>query len=393
MSNTLKIGDDERASRFAVLTNLAIFVLVVLMLRVGKSVLIPIAIAALIAFLLWPLVARFRRWGFGKIPSVVLATGLAIGVITAIGWVMTLQAWEVVRALPRYEQNIDTKVSKLKVPDESGALSQVMEMLGRYEKELTAPAESLGEEGHHPVAVQVEQAPRSTLAAMGSVAAPVLGPLGLAGMAIIFVIAILMQRDEIQDRLLQLVPTERVPAIRAAVDESTTRVYRYLYMQLLVNTGYGIFIGFGLWLIGIPHVLLWGLLSMLLRFVPFLGPWVAAAFPVALAVAIDPGWSKVAYALGLYMLAEIVTANLVEVVMYGVAAGISGLALMFAAVFWTWLWGAPGLLVSTPLTVCLMVFGNHIPALKVFSTLLGREIEHRGRPRDRQHHSRLHRPE
>jgi len=260
LSNTLKIGDDERASRFAVLTNLAIFVLVVLMLRVGKSVLIPIAIAALIAFLLWPLVARFRRWGFGKIPSVVLATGLAIGVITAIGWVMTLQAWEVVRALPRYEQNIDTKVSKLKVPDESGALSQVMEMLGRYEKELTAPAESLGEEGHHPVAVQVEQAPRSTLAAMGSVAAPVLGPLGLAGMAIIFVIAILMQRDEIQDRLLQLVPTERVPAIRAAVDESTTRVYRYLYMQLLVNTGYGIFIGFGLWLIGIPHVLLWGLL-------------------------------------------------------------------------------------------------------------------------------------
>jgi predicted PurR-regulated permease PerM len=144
-------------------------------------------------------------------------------------------------------------------------------------------------------------------------------------------------------------------------------------MQLIVNASYGVPIGLGLYLIGIPDAPLWGLLSTLLRFIPYLGPWIAAAFPVALAVAIDPGWTKLAWTLGLYMVAETITANIIEVWVYGLRTGISSLGLMIAAIFWTWLWGPMGLLLSTPLTVCLVVLGKYLPGLRIFNTLLCHE--------------------
>ena len=391
MPNRLKFNNEEWAGRFSLFINLAVLVLAVTIMRVGKAVLLPIALAALIGFLLWPLVLRLKRLGLSKTLAVVTASFMAFAFLTVVGWFISLQAWEVVRDLPRYEKNIDAKLVGLKDPHQSSSIRPVTDMIDRFEKELMAPTQSAGSDGHEAVSVRVEPMRKSPLAAMGQIAVPVLGPLGMAGIVAIFVIAILMQRDDLQERFLRLGNPERTDLIRQAIDDASIRVYRYLLMQLIVNTCYGIFVGLGLWLIGIPNVALWGLAAMLLRFIPYLGPWVAAACPIVLALAIEPGWWKAACTLGLFMAAELVTANIVEILLYGTAAGISSLALMFAAVFWTWLWGAPGLFLSTPLTVGLMVMGYYIPALRIFSVLFGREISGPN-PRIGHLRSRLRRP-
>src|SRR5687768_7647935 len=142
-------------------------------------------------------------------------------------------------------------------------------------------------------------------------------------------------------------------------------------MEVIVNALYGVPIGIGLFVIGIPNALLWGLLATLLRFVPFVGPWIAAAFPIALAVAVDPGWNKLLFTLGLFIVMELVSNNFIEIVLYGASTGISSFALLLAAVFWTWLWGPAGLVLSTPLTVCVLVLGNYVPGMSFLSMLLG----------------------
>lgn len=374
MHNRLKLKYAEGSGRFSLFISLAVLVLAVVILRGGKVILVPIALAAMIAFLLWPLVQGLKRLGLSKTLAVVAASVMAFTFLTLVAWFITVQTWEVVRDLPRYEQNLDAKVAGLKESNQSASIRPVAEMIGRFEKELMAPGESVGRDGHEPVSVRVEPVRKSPLAAMGQIAFPVLGPLATAGIVIVFVIAILMQRDDLLERFLKLGNPEKTAVIRHAIDDASVRVYRYLSMQLVVNSCYGIFVGLGLRLIGIPNVALWGLAAMLLRFIPYLGPWVAAACPVALAMAIEPGWWKVGWTLGLFMAAELVTANIVEIVLYGAAAGVSSVSLMFAAVFWTWIWGGPGLFLSTPLTVVLMVMGYYIPALRIFSVLFGREI-------------------
>jgi predicted PurR-regulated permease PerM len=361
------------------------FVVVVAILRIAQAVTVPLALASLLAFLLSPLVFRLTRWGVGNALAVILATTTAFIVIAVVGWIISSQTMGLLAQLPQYEQNIDAKVAALKEPHAPAAFQEVAAMVGRLERELAqAPekvAPSAAGAAAAPVPVEVEPGNRSRMQLLWQVLSPVLGPMGTALIVMVFMITILLERTDLRDRLLRLVRPDQAACATAALDDATERVSRYLVMQLVVNAGYGLFVGLGLLAFGIPNALLWGLLSALLRFIPFLGPWIAAAFPMALALAIEPGWLKMVETLSLYCVAEAVTANLIEVRTYGASTGISPLALMVAAVFWTWLWGAAGLFLCTPLTVCALVLGKYVPGLQFLHVLLRREPESAAGPK------------
>lgn len=363
---------DHQDGLYSAFYALGTFVLVVFILRVADKVLVPIAIAALLAFLISPIVIQLNRWGLGKAWAVALAATLSFVVIAGVGWVMTTQLLEVAQQLPQYETNIDVKIEKLRAKHPAPALADVANMVERVQKQISAPTPDKAPAANRaPVPVEVEAPQEGPWRMASQILAPVFAPVGTALIVIVFAVAILLQREDLRDRFLKVVSAQRLNLATQVLEDATERVSRYLGMQLLINCGYGVFIGTGLRLIGIPNALLWGMFATLLRFIPYIGPWIGAACPLLLAVAIDPGWIKTAETLGLYLVAELVTANLIEVMLYGASTGLSPLAVMVSAVFWTWIWGPPGLFLSTPISVCLLSLGTHVPSLGVLNVLLG----------------------
>ncbi len=357
----------------------ATVVMVVAILYFAREVLMPIAFAVLLVFLLAPSVVRLTRWGLPKAVAIIVTVSLAFAVIGAIGWLVSDQAIRVGKELPRYEQNLRDKIAKLRDPGTPTPLADLATMVGNLGKQITAPpAEDAAKPADpaaepKPVPVEVRTTNYSPLTVARDVIAPILPPLATAGIIIVFVVAMLFQREDLRDRFIKLVSAGHINLATEAADEASDRVSRYLWMQLVVNVTYGIPIGVGLYFIGVPNALLWGVLAALLRFIPYIGPWIAAAFPVLLTVAIDPGWTKLMYVLALFLVMELVSNNIIEVILYGASTGISGIAILVAAVFWTWLWGIGGLVLSTPLTVCLLVMGKHVPGLRGLGMMLGSE--------------------
>lgn len=373
MGQSLIMRGEQNNRLFSVFTSLAIFVLVVIILRSADKVLVPIAIAALLAFLLSPIVVMLNRWGVNKGWAVSLTATFAFCVIGIVGYVMSTQALELAQSLPKYEHNIDAKIQKLRANHPAPALAGVANMVERVQREMATPT-SAGAEvspSREPVPVEVESPQEGPWRMATRILTPVLGPIGTALIVIVFVVAILFQREDLRDRFLKVVSASHLNLATQVVADATGRVSRYLGMQFMINCGYGVFIGCGLRLIGTPNSLLWGMLATVFRFIPYIGPWIGAACPLLLAVAIDPGWTKAAETFGLYLVAEFVTANIVEVLLYGASTGLSPLAVMVAAIFWTWLWGPAGLFLSTPITVCLLVLGKHVPRLSFLNVLLG----------------------
>ncbi len=377
------------ASRSHIFFTLATFVLVVAVMKIAETVLIPIALTVLLTFLLTPFVVKLTRWGLPRVAAIILTVVTALGVISAVGVVVVTQGISVAKRLPDYEENIREKLAAIRAPSDPQGLSRMTEMIRNLEKDLEeqppaaapapaqaaqeAPTKPGGPAAPPPVPVEVRERKPGLLALATTFLGPLLEPLGTAAIVIVFVVAMLFQREELRDRFIRVISAGRLNLATQALDDAARRVNRYLTMQLVVNATYGIPVGIGLHLIGIPNSLLWGVLATLLRFIPFLGPWVAAAFPVALAAAVDPGWTTLMYTLCLFIVMEVVSNNLVEPWLYGASTGISNLALMVAAVFWTWVWGTPGLFLSTPLTVCIMVIGKHVAGLQFLSVLLGSE--------------------
>lgn len=357
---------------------LATFVLVVAVLRFAEDVLIPVAFAVLLAFLLSPLVIRLVRWHLPRPIAIILTVTVAFAVIGGIGWIVTVQAVGLVRELPNYEENIRQKIVVLKTPRSPTLMTRMSGMVENLRREIKSaapdkPVTPSTPDEVKPVPVEVKPTEPTPWELARGIVTPVLKPLGIAGIVMVFVVAMLFQREDLRDRFIKLVSAGKLNVATQAIDDAASRVSRYLGMQLVVNALYGVPIGVGLFLIGIPNALLWGLLATLLRFIPFVGPWIAAVFPVALSIAVDPGWSMLFYTLGLFVVMEVISNNFIEVVLYGASTGISNLALLVAAVFWTWLWGPAGLVLSTPLTVCLLVLGNYAPGLSYLSMLLGSE--------------------
>lgn len=331
-------------------------------LYLAREVLIPLVLALLLSFLLAPAVSLLERWRLGRVPATAVIVILGFSIIGAVGWFAASQAVSLAAKLPEYRENISAKIRALRAPSD-GKLGQAAEAIKDLEEEA-APEQP-------PLAVKETAA--TPLAALMEWTAPFAKPLGTALAVIIFTILMLLNREDMRDRLIGLIGAGRINLTTQALGEAAQRVSRYLLMQLVVNAGFGIPFGIALYFIGIPNAMLWGFLVVLLRFIPYAGIWIAIAMPVTLAFAISDGWSLVAWTVGVFLAFELIFVYGVEPWLYGRSTGLSPVAIIAAVVFWTWLWGPVGLLLATPLTVCVAVMGRYIPQLGFLNVLLGVE--------------------
>jgi predicted PurR-regulated permease PerM/GAF domain-containing protein len=354
--------------------------LIIAALWFGEPILVPFALAGLLSFILDPLVTRFARWGLPRVAAVVLVVMGAVGVIGGTGVYVGNELSELARDLPRYQTTIRDKLRTIRhsisgpgVIDEA---SKVIDVVGeeveaaRQERESKSPAAANAR--RNVQRVQVVPSPPTGLDAVRAYVAPVLAPLTTAGIVLVFVIFILLERSSLRDRLLRLVGGD-LHRMTDALNDAAHRVSRFLTLQLFVNTSYGVIMGVALWLIGVPGAVLWGVVSGVMRFVPYVGPVIAAVAPLTIAFAVDPGWDMLLWTAGLIIVMELILNNVVEPVVYGNTAGIAPVAVLLAAAFWTLLWGPVGLILATPLTLCLVVVGRHIPQLQFLDVLLGSE--------------------
>jgi predicted PurR-regulated permease PerM len=332
-------------------------------LYLAREVLIPLALAILAAFLLAPLVRQLEHLRLGRIASTFLAVVLGFSIVGGVGWVAARQALSLAEKLPEYRDNIRAKIRSVRGQQES-AIGKAAEAIKDLENE--AAPES-------PQPMPVTETPPSAFAAFVEWIEPFVKPIGTALAVVVFTVLLLLNRESMRERLIGLIGPRRISLTTQALGEASSRVSQYLYMQLVVNALFGIPFGLALYFIGIPNAMLWGLLGTLLRFVPYAGVWVAAALPTALAFAIFDGWSEVSWVLGTFLTLELVLVNVAEPWLYGRSAGLSPIAIILAALFWTWLWGPVGLLLATPLTVCVAVMGRYIPELGYLNVLLGVE--------------------
>jgi len=358
--------------------------LVVAFLYLARDLIVPIALAILLSFLLAPAVRGLRRWHIGRVTAVSLTVLMAFLAMIGFTAVILQEVSSLAQQLPEYRSNLETKIRSLPgaVPG-AGVLRRATSMvqeLGRElkqsETEISTSAgdrSATGTSPAKPVPVAIQRPEFEPLQIVQSIVGPLLQPLAMAGLVIVFVVMILLEREDLRDRLLRLAGRGDLHRTTVAMDDAARRISRYLSRQLIVNACCGLPIGFGLAVIGIPNAALWGIFAAMLRFLPYLGIIIAARFPVALAVAVDAGWMLLVWVVLLFVGVELVVANLLEPWVYGASTGLSSVALIAAATFWTWLWGPVGLLLSTPLTVCLVVLGRHVPQLEFLDVMLGNQ--------------------
>ena len=370
---------------FTGLGTLAVAVITIAALYFGREVFVPLALAVLLSFALGPPVLLLRHWHINRVLAVIVVVGFAFIVIAAIGALIGGQLAHLAENLPGYQTNITEKIHSLRdTTTSSGVVGRAAKMLSDLGNEITKPRERAGGtaangpavpapgiQQQKPVPVEVRQSDPTPLQLILEVAAPLLQPLATAGIVVVFVIFFLLQRQDLRDRFIRLAGARDLRRTTRALDDAARRLSRYLLIQTGINASLGVLVGAGLWFIGVPNPVLWGILTMLLRFVPYIGPVIAAAFPAALAVAVDPGWSMLFWVVGLFVVAEGVTGQVIEPWLYGQSTGLSGVAVLVAAAFWTLLWGPVGLLLSTPLTMCLVVLGRHVEHLQFLEVLLG----------------------
>jgi predicted PurR-regulated permease PerM len=332
-------------------------------LYLARDVLIPFALAILLAFLLAPAARRLERWKLGRVLSTVIVVAFGFSLIGTVGYVAGTQAVSLAAKLPEYRKNVTAKIRDLKKPGE-GKIAQAQKALKDLEKQADPTPQA---------PLQVTQTPESPYAQLIEFVTPFAKPVGTALAVIVFTILMLLHRESMREKLIGLIGPRRINVTTQALDEASYRVSRYLLMQLVVNACFGIPFGIALYFIGIPNAALWGLLATLLRFIPYAGVWIAVSMPLALAFAISDGWSQVAWVAGVFLTLELVLINIVEPLVYGRSAGLSPIAIILAALFWTLLWGPVGLLLATPLTVCVAVMGRYMPELGYLNVILGVE--------------------
>jgi predicted PurR-regulated permease PerM len=358
------------------LLTLITIVVVVGGLYLGRQVLIPFALALVFTFLLTPLVSRLERYRLGRVPAVLVALALGLVLLAALGSVVTTQVVQITRQLPSYKDNLEKKVESIRGA-RNGSLSKASAGVKEIDKDLAAPRQEANEQStapaDRPVPVQVAAAPSSAFQYLETLLGPLVGLVRTVGIVTVFTLFMLVKREDLRNRIIRLAGQGRLRVTTRAMDDAAQRLSRYLLMQFWVNSGYGLVFGTGLYFIGVPHAVLWGVLAGLLRFLPYLGAMIGAALPTLFALAVFPGWSHAALALGLFLVMELTTANAIEPWLYGAHTGISSLAILVAAVFWAMLWGPVGLILSTPLCVCLIVLGRYVPQFEFLVVLLGDE--------------------
>jgi predicted PurR-regulated permease PerM len=344
----------------------------------ARDILIPLAFALILAFLLTPAVMLLKRLGVSRVPAVIATVLVATAAVASTGFLIATQLVEVANRLPGYGQNIQRKIESLQMPH-TGPLGRAAQSLEDIGEELAkvpagAPASAnLPGAPAPPLAVRIVEPGSNQLTAIWQLARPALVPLASTGIVLIFAIFILIESEDLRDRLLRLAGTGQLNKMTEAIDDAARRVSRYLSLQILVNACFGLVTGIGLYFIGVPNAALWGVVAGTLRIVPYVGTIAGGLLPIAFSLVAFERWEPPLLVFLLFAVVELVTANLVEPVLYGVHTGISSLALLVATVFWAALWGPAGLILSTPLTVCVVVLGRHIPQLAFLHILLGDE--------------------
>lgn len=340
----------------------------------GQGILIPLAVAFLIGFALNPVVTWLSRRGFPRPVAVITVMLVLVMLVAALGFLVTSQLRTLSAQLPFYQTTIREKVHDLSAGmREPGILDKALKTVEAVQSEVSSDgAGSEAEVLPPPQRVEIVDPSYTPLKTAITWLAPAVEPIATAGIVLVFVFLVLLDRSDLRDRLIRLLGGN-LHRSTDAMQEAGRRISKYLLMQLVVNVSYGIPMGLGLWAIGVPGWLLWGTLAALMRFVPYVGPMLSAIFPIALAFSVDPGWNMVLLTIGLIVFLELVSNNVVEPMLYGSSTGLSAMSLIAAAMFWTALWGPAGLILSTPLTVCLLVLGRSHPQLQFLDTLLGSE--------------------
>jgi predicted PurR-regulated permease PerM len=345
-------------------------VLVVAVLYWAQAVLVPIAMAMLLTFVLTPPVTSLQRW-IGRVPAILLIVLLLGALLAAAGYGVAQQMSELASELPRYRTNIRQKVADVRNAGRGSSVERIQETVKEIQSELESAEKKEQARRQSPLAPVVVQSQQvATLWGFPAWLGPFVGPVSTAGLVIVLVIFMLLEREELRGRLIGLLGHGNLAVTTKAFDEAGRRVSRQLLMQALASGIYGSIAGIGLWVIGVPYPLLWAVLGAALRFVPYLGPIAAAAAPLFVSLAVFPGWTQPLWVAALFLVLELFTNLVLETVLYAGAAGVSQVALLISIAGWTWLWGAMGLLLSTPLTVCLVVLGKHVSGLEFLATLI-----------------------
>ncbi len=361
------------------LGTLAVALVCIGALYVGKEVFIPLILAVLLSFVLAPVVNLLRRWHLPRVPAIIVTVTLALGVLLAVGGVIGLQIADLGGKLPEYQQTMETKIARL----QEGVFGRMSALI---HKASTAVQDSSGMSGGAPapaaksdpstpqdkaVLVRLPQQEVSSLVVAQTVLAPVVSPLTTLGIVLVVVIFLLLQREDLRDRMIRLFGSSDLHRTTMAMDDAASRLSTYFLTQLGINASFGVIVGIGLWVIGVPSPVLWGVFATLMRFVPYVGSAISALLPIALAAAVEPGWSMAGWTALLYLVTETIMGQVVEPLLYGHSTGLSPFAVIVSALFWAWLWGPIGLILSTPFTVILVVLGRHVEHLEFLDVLLG----------------------
>ena len=338
----------------------------------ARPVLIPVALAMLLAFLLSPADSALQRLGFGRVVSVALLAMIAFSLIGVIGWAISFQVREFAHNLPGYQRNIEKRIEDLQV-GQGTTLDKVRIEFKQLIGDVSTNAPSV-EQARQPVLVTVQGGRFSSgIWQLSPIVRPLLESLFYILLVAVLVIFMLLERDELRNRAIRLLGYGRLSLTTEALDEAGQRVSRYLFAQFIVNACLGVVIGLGLFLLGVPYALLWGFLIIILRFVPYIGIWIAALFPIAVSLATSSTWWQPLSVIAMFAVLEPVVGMVIEPMLFSQSAGTSKLAMLIAIVFWTWLWGPIGLLLATPLTACLAVVVKYVPQLDFIAVLLGDE--------------------
>lgn len=360
-------------------------VIVAVILYVARDIFVPLAIAGLLSFVLSPPMLFLRRHRIARAPAAIAVVGLAFIAIIGFGSIVVGEVASLTKELPGYRPNIEAKLHGMR---DAVPLDQLFQrgtqLLQELRDELTPNTAALVPDSNaaaNPSAAPAPQAPvpveirqqTGVLQLLEYIVGPVLRPLATAGLVLVFVIFFLLNREDLRDRFIRLAGARDLHRATQIMTDAVERLSRYLWMECVVNAIYGALIGLGCFVIGVPNAALWGVLSLVLRFLPYIGTWFAALFPLALALAVTPGWATFIELLALFVVVEVAASNVLEPWLFGASAGMSPVAVLVAATFWTWLWGPIGLVLSTPLTACLVVIGRYVPPLRFLSILLGNE--------------------
>jgi predicted PurR-regulated permease PerM len=364
----------------ASVTTILIGVVIVAALYFGREVLVPIALAVLLSFMLSPFVRLLQRWQLPRVVAVIAVGLVAFSAIFALGTLMVSQVNGLARDLPRYQTTLGAKIDSLRgAAAGTGTLERASAVLHDLSQEINKPkenSEALTRDGgaaDKPIPVEVRQPDPGTLQTLSALIEPLIHPLTTTGIVVVFVIFILLQHQDLRNRLIRLAGAKDLQRTTAAIDDAGERLSRLFLTQLGLNAGFGLIIGLGLSFLGVPSAPLWGMLAMILRFVPYIGAVISAIFPLILAAAVGSGWTMVLSTAALFMVVEIIAGQVIEPLVYGRSAGLSPVAVIASATFWTWLWGPVGLILATPLTICLVVLGRHVEHLKFLEVMFGDE--------------------